>query len=52
MKSNVVTGFDGRRFVIMLHTVVAISIVDLMWAVIKSIFERRKNGKRCRQFDI
>ncbi len=50
--SNIVTGFDGSKIVVFLDTTIVISIIDLAWAVVKTIFERKKNGKKFRQFNI
>jgi len=52
MTNNVVTGFSGNRFVLFFEGTVVVSIIDLMWAIIKSVFERKLNGKKYRQFDI
>ena len=45
--NNVVTGFDKNNLVIFLTANVSFSILDFVWAVAKTVFEKRKNyGKQ------
>lgn len=50
--TNVLTGFGQSKVVILLDIKLAISIIDFVWACLKTIFERRLlNGKRYRKFN-
>ena len=50
--TNVLTGFEGTRVVAMLDLCITLSIIDLIWAIAKTIFDRRRlNGAERRNVD-
>ena len=52
VENNIVTGFGCSRLVLFLDATIVISIIDLAWAIVKTLFERKKDGKKFRQFNI
>ncbi len=52
VRTNTVTGFDNNDLAIVIDLSIAISITDLIWAIIVTIFKRKRMyGKKSRQFN-